>query len=722
MTRRLFDGTAGAVVADALGNLQNATGQAWRVAADGVSLGAEVTADCRQINGTPFPGGLITTLTSPKGKSWFRGPDDGTNALFVAYNGGEPMLAFAVDGKADRPANDPVGDFGWVLQYAQAATPPVQWFSSSGVVARALGWKILTDPAYGAVLDGVADDTAAAIAAVNAAKAAGKRVWIGHGTLRLTAGLDLDGDNTLLTGSGYYTSTIYRDFAAGPTVKIRKAGDLRNTGNGVIGVTFTRNLAVTLAATDVAHIKLVSCDTAFVQDIRMPNCVEGIQIVGGNSQWYERLNITGDYAAADKARFAIKFEKCATAGTGTSALPTSISFSQVWVSGPTVNGAGVGGFAYPLWITAGENLAFDRAYFGQGHFYTVLIEQGLDNALIIDTHFTASYIDAADRGSGFGDGVYVVGAGVAAGETWDGVARAGGNGSQYIGNVAFNGGTIKGQGGDGRDGVRVDGTSRGGAFPQALNGLHISPETVISAWYRHGTNLEGGVGAVVRGNHKGNNYTGAGAGSGIVLGPNCVRPTVVGARSGCDAYGASATGLQVYGVRIDAGCSKYLVTDTAVYGNATAGIVRNSTDGICFNNPDDTMVPISEPGSGLVELARWGAGLTPVLRLRSDVAQVNTLELIPGTTGQAFRIPATGSDANITMQVEPKGTGVFASTRPFKDPVYTVATLPAGAAGWNAFASDGRKNGEGAGAGTGVKVWHDGIAWRASDTGATVSA
>jgi hypothetical protein len=53
----------------------------------------------------------------------------------------------------------------------------------------------------------------------------------------------------------------------------------------------------------------------------------------------------------------------------------------------------------------------------------------------------------------------------------------------------------------------------------------------------------------------------------------------------------------------------------------------------------------------------------------------------------------------------------------------TVANLPTDAvAGDTAFASDGRKNGEGAASGTGVLVFHDGTAWRASDTGATVAA
>lgn len=53
---------------------------------------------------------------------------------------------------------------------------------------------------------------------------------------------------------------------------------------------------------------------------------------------------------------------------------------------------------------------------------------------------------------------------------------------------------------------------------------------------------------------------------------------------------------------------------------------------------------------------------------------------------------------------------------------YTVATLPAVGRGQIAYASNGRKNGEGAGSGTGVMVFSDATAWRACDTGATVAA
>lgn len=50
------------------------------------------------------------------------------------------------------------------------------------------------------------------------------------------------------------------------------------------------------------------------------------------------------------------------------------------------------------------------------------------------------------------------------------------------------------------------------------------------------------------------------------------------------------------------------------------------------------------------------------------------------------------------------------------------ADLPSGSEGQQIYVTDGRKNGEGAGLGTGVVAFHDGSNWIAVDTGATVAA
>lgn len=98
-----------------------------------------------------------------------------------------------------------------------------------------------------------------------------------------------------------------------------------------------------------------------------------------------------------------------------------------------------------------------------------------------------------------------------------------------------------------------------------------------------------------------------------------------------------------------------------------------------------------------------GSDITFAINGTSEIG-VNPTALFPKTDGGS----ALGATANRYTAVH-----LF--------PV-TVASLPTGAAGSLAFASDGRKNGEGAGAGTGVLCFHDGTAWRACDTGATVAA
>lgn len=56
-------------------------------------------------------------------------------------------------------------------------------------------------------------------------------------------------------------------------------------------------------------------------------------------------------------------------------------------------------------------------------------------------------------------------------------------------------------------------------------------------------------------------------------------------------------------------------------------------------------------------------------------------------------------------------------------PKYTVATLPTpGQMGRTAFATNGRKIGEGVGAGTGVPCYDDSVAWRRYSDDTTVAA
>ena len=53
---------------------------------------------------------------------------------------------------------------------------------------------------------------------------------------------------------------------------------------------------------------------------------------------------------------------------------------------------------------------------------------------------------------------------------------------------------------------------------------------------------------------------------------------------------------------------------------------------------------------------------------------------------------------------------------------WTVATLPTGSEGMKAYATNGRKVGEGAGLGTGVPVYFSNALWRVFSTDAAVTA
>ena len=132
----------------------------------------------------------------------------------------------------------------------------------------------------------------------------------------------------------------------------------------------------------------------------------------------------------------------------------------------------------------------------------------------------------------------------------------------------------------------------------------------------------------------------------------------------------------------------------------------------------------------------WGVGIGSVfssivtgtvLKISKVSAQANVILMTAtgaATDNGAYRtIPVSitlsnGSfSANDTVSLEvspPPATQSVTS--------YAVASLPTASAGLVAFATDGRKNGEGGGLGTGVLVFADGTAWRACDTGATVAA
>jgi polygalacturonase len=509
---------------------------------------------------------------------------------------------------------------------------------------------------FGALGDGVTDDTAAIQATINEALSeSGRKVFFPAGTYRVTSSINLNSDDTHLIGEGAYATNIYRDFTTGPTISIGKSSGTVIRASGVSSMSFGLNTGSTQAASDVAHIRTTAGENITIADIVIYDAVEGIELIGGNNIFIDRVVISGTYTTASSCRYGLTAKKNANSSSGTAQLPTHVWMNKCWFSGPDVTGALKGGMAYPLWIRAGETWHVEQCYFGQANLFNILIEQGSDNAAIIDITFNSCYVDGADRDQA-GDGILITGSGIVSSEAYDGIARSGGDGSDAIQNITISTSTIKGQEADGRDGIRIAGTARAGTFAQACVGLKIIGCT-IAGWYRHGINVEGCVGGLVSCNEiKGNNYTNAGNGNGIVVGAATTRLGVSGNNIGGNAFNGSTQSYQVYGISVLSGASKYMVCNNHCATNVT-GNQQLSTDGIWFNNwTESGMYSVTEE-NGLFWLGRKVGSAAPVVLLRPSTTPANYFEMIGADAGGFVRLAASGSDTDIDMRLEPKGSG-----------------------------------------------------------------
>lgn len=125
-------------------------------------------------------------------------------------------------------------------------------------------------------------------------------------------------------------------------------------------------------------------------------------------------------------------------------------------------------------------------------------------------------------------------------------------------------------------------------------------------------------------------------------------------------------------------------------------------------------------GAGATET--WGMALT-----RADMVNANFRVRLSGLGyKQIYKTFGFSTGSDILTGIEIAIEGNYASSTLSLDLLevkiyYGTSVLPV-QAGSQAFASDGRKAGEGAGSGTGLLVYYDGNNWIASDSGATVSA
>ncbi|MDO9489044.1 MAG: hypothetical protein Q7J32_11765 [Sphingomonadaceae bacterium] len=154
----------------------------------------------------------------------------------------------------------------------------------------------------------------------------------------------------------------------------------------------------------------------------------------------------------------------------------------------------------------------------------------------------------------------------------------------------------------------------------------------------------------------------------------------------------------------------------------TNGHLRFDNDyGIVFRNADGSIATKAIYSDPAATYLRSTSGTDVIV----DVNKAGGLLAIRMQNANAFYANASTWSPAVTEgptlgSVSARWGAAYVTTVAHK--VYTVATLPnaGGRAGFTAFASDARKVGEASGAGTGVLVYSDGVAWRRVSDDTTV--
>jgi hypothetical protein len=165
---------------------------------------------------------------------------------------------------------------------------------------------------------------------------------------------------------------------------------------------------------------------------------------------------------------------------------------------------------------------------------------------------------------------------------------------------------------------------------------------------------------------------------------------------------AAGSGSQAEAISVGANASGILISDNRFVGNS------RMTNGITIQPGASDVFIGANHFSGIISNAVFSASTSPSIVVWGGLSNVG---VGMDAANKVFGFLRTADNIFQSQNVMP---GVS---------TYTVANLPTDVqANQIAYASNGRKAGEGAGAGTGVLVFRDTTAWRACDTGATVAA
>jgi hypothetical protein len=411
---------------------------------------------------------------------------------------------------------------------------------------------------FGAIGNGVANDTAAIQAAIDyaASQSRGGCVYYPSGRYLITSAILVKTPFVNQRGDGIFSSIIITNTDIN-TMIIGSNPIESLEGVDVVGIGFYHANAV---GKTKPHLTLISVEQS-IFNVWIGGGRYGIVTYGGQGITFDRVFAPGNYVSGSptlNSAEGIMLRSASeasgyTLGASAVDLPTEVNFNNIYINGPRV-----AGWQYGVSIYAGEHITFSGTYYvGQSTINNIHIEQQATNKLILEVKLEkGGYIDAAGNA-----GIWIGG--------------PSGNGSQYIGSISI-ACDVKGQGGDGLKGIYVDGQSRGGSFPQAVRNLSLTCN--VSGFKTNGIEIGGGVNIDITGTKVwGNSFLALNQGSGLVLGSTVTVCNITGGHFGGGTFG-DGTGNQTYGIATNPAAFRVTLNGVDLRGNQNALNWTNNAD------------------------------------------------------------------------------------------------------------------------------------------------
>ena len=404
--------------------------------------------------------------------------------------------------------------------------------------------------AYGAVGDGVTDDTQAFASAISQLGVKGNTVFIPNGVYKLTKTLVIKKSNVSIIGESMYGTILTRQTDYGNTFTV---------DNGLTTCVNFSGFAIHSANQKFtgAHFYMRNCQECYIENIWTENLSKSVELVGCVDVTLNHVVAVGrSTGGSNPIGFLLDVNS-----NGEIKQCTQIKMYGCRVFGPRIDGWDVG-----VSIKGAEECEITNCYFGNNKYHNISVTH-LPNYSTYEVTIMGCYIDAA--------GMY----GIILEDNND-------SGENYLANTKIIGNNIKGQSGDGLGGIYVDGKVKTGTYPVGVNGLIIANNT-ISGFKNSGIDIGKCTDVTIVGNNIGSNNFGknsGGDGRGILLRSGCTGVNITSNRIGQHSGVNGTNTRQLYGVQVVDGCDYVLVCNNDLTGNQTSSLIPELTHKIDANN------------------------------------------------------------------------------------------------------------------------------------------